>query len=120
MKIDSTTIEGEFSFGQTRIGGVSMCFIDKRLTKVLFANVSESEADNFYNECVQLFGPGLEYTRDDKDVREKISNPKLCRICERYFPTTLIVSNVGYTWSIDDKRYIRHTSVTSELSHFFG
>jgi hypothetical protein len=108
------TIEGEFSFGRSRITEVRMGFIDKRLTFVHFVNVSEPDSDNFYNECVQLFGPGIENTWDDKDVRGKIENPKLCRTCKRYFSTTLIESKVGYTWSSDDKRHVRYASVTMQ------
>ena len=110
----TATIPGEFIFDGIRVEDFSMNFIDKRLTKVSFMNVSDSDVDKLYNECVQLFGHGIETTWDDKEVREKMENPELCRTCKRYFPTTLIESKVGYTWSGYNRSYIRYALVTME------
>ena len=110
----NASVSGQFMFGQIRIEGIRLGFVDRKLSSVHFVNAAESNADNLYNECVKLYGLGLESTWDDKDVREKMSNPQLCRSCERYLPASLITSQVGYTWSQRVNHYVRYASVTIE------
>ena len=110
----SAVIHGQLLYGRVRVEEIRMSFFDKKLTSVHFVNADNSNPDGLYNECGKLFGPGLEDTWEDKDVKERIGNPDLCRTCKRYFPITLITSTASYTWSSEEKKYIRYASVKLE------